>query len=151
MTTVLLMDNVLTSSGGMVSGCEGRLLKKGIRCVTDGGRVTPTGPVILDLDEMADRLVKLVKKHSVEAVVMDIDWGTTVSFDGFSIWARAIERGLVLPESRVVFLTQHRQHTRAHQEVSFLGISPQQIQYKNEQGNDAAAAWIFLQLGIDFK
>ncbi len=82
---------------------------------------------------------------------MDIDWGTTVSFDGFSIWARAIERGLVLPESRVVFLTQHRQHTRAHQEVSFLGISPQQIQYKNEQGNDAAAAWIFLQLGIDFK
>lgn len=148
MATLILMDNVLTTSGSMVSGCEGRLLRRRCKCIIDGGRVSKEGPIITNLDQMADRLVSLVRKNDAEAVVMDIDWGKTVGFNGFQIWTRALERGLSLPSSNIVFLTQHRDFLRLPTEAAALGIDRQQIQFKNEQGNDAAVEWLANVLGL---
>lgn len=148
MPVIVLMDNVLTASGSMVSGCESRLLKyKGVQCVVDGGRDS-SGALLSVLEDMADRLVNLVRRNAADGVVMDIDWGANVSFDGFQIWELAVCRGLSLPTNRVVFVTQSRKLASVLPAADALGVDRAQVQFKNEQGNDAAAGWLANVIGL---
>ncbi|MCY2966773.1 MAG: hypothetical protein NT069_24615 [Planctomycetota bacterium] len=148
--SILLMDDVVTPYGSMLSGPTAGLTRHGFLCEFDSGSRNESGALLPTADSHGKQLAAVVKERKCVGVVLDHHWADG-SFCGFDIWQAAVLHKIPIKKENVVFVTQYESANTFPQLAVAAGFTAEQAQYKHAQGNEAVVRYFCRRFGVPFR